>query len=290
MKNLKYPLILLYHLFLMWSCQTVVEVDLPEHEQKLVINSVFNPDSLFTVDVSASRSVFSSEQSYLHVENATVTLYEGGNFLFNLQHVGNGIYKADQKPEALKFYEIQVSAPGFSSVSASNYVPAEPQVFALNACEGLFNEDWQEQSMNVSFTLDDGPEENFYYMQIFTPDTSYESIAYNRNIELISSAPINYEFSMETRLFFSDKLFNGKPLHLTLNLNNSSKAVIYVQVAQITNEYYHYVRTLEKQSYNDNININPLAVTNNIRNGMGLFAGYNFTTLTIDPESLNNCN
>lgn len=275
---------------LMWSCETIVEAELPEHEPKLVINGVFNPDSLLKVDVSASRSVFSSGQTYLPVENANVNLYEDGKKLLTLHHIGGGVYEADQKPIALRNYELHVSAPGFSSASASNYVPAEAVVNDMEACEGLFNEDWQEHSINVVFTLEDGPEENFYYIQVFTPFTNFENISYNRNINLLSSTPISYEFSMETRLFFSDKLFNGKTLPLMLNLENNSGGDLYVQVAHITEEYYNYVRTLEKQSYNDNININPITVSNNIKNGMGLLAGCNIITKIIEGKNIHSCN
>ena len=268
---------------LLMSCQTVVEIELPEHEPKLVVNAVFTPDSLFSVDVSASRSAF-SEEAYPPIENATVSLYQGKEHVLDLQHKGNGLYQANQKPEALQHYELKVSAPGYPTASAATYIPAAPLISQLRTRLGPTRNDWGGAGVIASFTLMDAPEqENFYYLQIFTPETSHSGIAYNRNVSLISSAPIEYEFAMETRLFFSDKLFNGQALHLSLHLDNNPEQTTYVQVVHITKEYYQYVRTLDKQSYRDNINLVPISVNNNILNGFGLLGAYHATTLAVKP-------
>lgn len=282
MTQIKYPLYFLL-LQLLLSCQTVVEVELPAHEPKLVVNAVLNPDSLFTVDVSASQSAFSNE-THTPVENAAVSLYGVEKHQLDLQHIGNGIYQADKNPQAQQYYELKVLAPGYPAASAVSYVPAAPLIKNVRAGVGPVREDWQGSSVIAYFTLEDAPEqENFYYLRVFTPETDHSGETYNRNVSIISSVPIEYEFSMETRLFFSDKLFNGQALRLILNLDNSPQKVTYVQIAHITKEYYHYVRTLEKQSYRDNTSLVPIPVTNNILNGMGLFGGYNATILVIEP-------
>lgn len=285
MKKIKNPLYSVFvGLFLLWSCQTEMEVEWPEQEPKLVINAVFNPDSLFTVDVSASKAVFSVEEGFLAVEDARVSLYRAGQHLFDLRHRGNGIYKADQKPEAQQHYELKVSAAGYPDASAVATVPAKPHIYNVKAESGPVLDDWHGPTVNASFILEDAVgEENFYYLQVFTPDTSSDRTPFNRAVTLNSSSPIEHEFSMESRLFFSDKLFNGQALQLRLNLDSKPEQTTYVQVAHITKEYYHYVRTLEKHSYGDDINLSPQAVTNNILNGMGLFAGCNVTTLLIKP-------
>jgi hypothetical protein len=258
-------------------------VELPEHEPRLVINAVFNPDSLFTVEVSSSQSVFSND-AFTPVEDAIVSLYGAEKHLLDLQHVGGGIYQADQKPQSRQHYELKVSAPGYPDANAASYVPAEPQISNVMAEVGPVHYDWQGATVNASFALEDPAEqENFYYLRVFSPDTTFDEIPYEKYIHIISSNPIEFEFSMETRLFFSDKLFNGQALPLKLNLENSPDHITYVQVAHITKAYYQYVRTLKKQSYNDAINLTPVAVSNNIRGGMGLFAGCNIRTLLIKP-------
>lgn len=269
--------------FLLNSCETVVELELPEHIPQLVINAVINPDSLFTVDVSASRSAFSND-TYQQIDDATVQVYQAGQILFDLQHVGNGVYKADRKPEALQHYELQVSAPGLPGASATSYIPVAPHIREVKASKAPQDPD-NGPSMNLSLLLEDTPEqENFYYIQAYRQDTSYlNKRLYDRYISIDFTAPIEQEFTMEWRYFFSDKLFNGKPLHLALNLENSPEKTTYVQVAHISKEYYEYARTLQKQAGRDDFGNFPTQVTNNIRNGFGLFAGYNATTLAVKP-------
>ncbi|WP_347158415.1 DUF4249 domain-containing protein [Pontibacter chitinilyticus] len=269
---------------LLWSCETVVEADLPEHEPQLVVNAVLNPDSLFTVDVSASQSAFSSG-AYQQIEDATVQVYQAGQLLFELQHTGNGIYKGDRKPQALQQYELSVSAPGYPDASARTHIPAAPVLSHILAAKAAPRSDFEQQTVTLSFTLDDMPgQENFYYVQAYTPDTSYyEGKLDNRYIRLEFVSPIGYEFGMENRYFFSDKLFDGKQINLTFNVDNMPDKATYVQVAHITKEYYQYVRTLDKQGAGDDFGKIPAPVANNIQNGMGLFAGFNAVTLAVKP-------
>ncbi|GAB3535062.1 hypothetical protein GCM10027443_23250 [Pontibacter brevis] len=270
-------------LLLLCSCETVVELDLPAHEPQLVVNAVISSDSLFSVDVSASRSAFSNE-AYQQVPDATVQVYQAGQVLCNLQHMGNGIYQADIKPQALQHYELQVRAPGFPSANATTYIPAVPLVKEVKASRAPRHPD-NGPSVNLSLILEDAAEqENFYYIQAFKQDTSYfYGNYYNRYLSIDFTAPIEEEFTMENRYFFSDKLFNGKPLHLTLKLETMPEKNTYVQVAHISKEYYEYVRTLQRQAGGDDFGKNPTSVANNIQSGFGIFAGYNAITLSVKP-------
>lgn len=284
MRKIKYICTLLLSLpFLLSGCETVVELDLPTHEPQLVVNAVINPDNLFTVDVSASRSPFSNEP-FQQLTDAKVQVYQAGQVLFDLQHMGNGIYKADTKPQALQHYELQVSAPGFPNASATSYIPAAPVITNIEAQKAPFDPNWGLQTI-LSFELNDVPEqENFYYVEAYTPDTSFlNNQPYNRYVSFRFTAPIEQEFRMENRYFFSDRLFKGQLLPLTLNLENNPEKTTYVQVVHITKEYYEYVRTLDRQAGGDDFGNFPTQVTNNIRNGFGLFAGYNAVTLAVKP-------
>ena len=287
MKRIKYTLVLLCSLpFWLGSCETVVELDEPTHTPKLILNAVINPDSLFTVDLSASQSAFSNEP-YAPVKNATVGVFSAGNHLFDLRHKANGIYQAQIKPQAGQQYELKASANGYPSVSAINDVPTAPTIHSIQVVGGwtATPSSWG-PSVQLTFALEDAAEqEDFYYIQVYTPDTSHFSNnkPYNKALGFTFIAPIEAEFSMEGRHFFSDKLFNGQSLKLKLNLGNNPNKITYVRVAHVSAEYYQYVRTLGKQ-YNPDLILTPqVPVLNNIQNGMGLFAGYNAITLPIKP-------
>jgi hypothetical protein len=275
-----YTLILPFFLF---SCETVIELDLPGHKPQLVINSVISPDSLFTVDISASQSPLVNG-SYEQLTDATVQVYQSGQLLYNLNHVGSGIYKADYKPQALQYYELRVSSPGLSDVKAQNFIPAAPLLTDLRTSKVLYTADYG-ATRTLLFTLDEAAsQENYYLIQAYTPDTSYvDRTPYKRTVSLNFVSPIEAEFTMEARYFFSDKLINGKQTRFTLSIDDVPNRTIYLHVAQISKEYYEYARTLNKQAAGDDFGKTPTPVANNIQGGMGLFGGYNAAKIAIRP-------
>ncbi|WP_162427359.1 DUF4249 domain-containing protein [Pontibacter pudoricolor] len=283
MKKLICNKLLLCLLVLLSSCETVVELELPAQEPALVANAVINPDSLFIVDVSSSQSAL-AVGSHLPVTNAIVQVYQASQHLYTLEHKGSGIYSISQLPQALQHYQLKVEAPGFPTATAATYIPATPAISKLKATP-VAGTEWDGPSVSASFMLSDTPDqENYYYIQAYTPDTNYsDGQHYNRSVRVKMTVPFEDEFTMEDRYFFSDKLFEGKAVTLRLNLENSPENTTFVRIAHITRDYYEYVRTLDRQSYRDNFATLPEPVTNNIQGGMGLFGGYNAVTLAVKP-------
>ncbi|SMB83883.1 hypothetical protein SAMN00120144_0787 [Hymenobacter roseosalivarius DSM 11622] len=280
--NLQYWLPVL--MILLAGCETVVELNLPEPEPTLVINSVLNPDSLFAVDVSANQTIFSN-QAYKPVENAAVQVYRAGQYVEELQEVSKGRHRGTRRPQELQPYEVRVSAPGYPSARATTELPAVPVLSEVSATKvpssspGFF-------IVEASLVLTDvAAQEDFYYVQAYTPDVdrSNNNKPYNRYVSLTLLSPFEAEFSMEVRSFFSDRLFNGQALKLRFRLENSAEKTTYVRVARVSKAYYEYVRALEKQSYGDNILISSAPVANNIQNGLGLLGSYTASTLAIKP-------
>jgi hypothetical protein len=271
-------------IILLAGCETVVELNLPEPEPALVINSVLNPDSLFSVDVGANQTIFSN-QTYTPVEKATVQVYQDGQYVEELREVSKGRYRGTRRPQELQPYEVRVSAPGYPSARATTEVPAAPVLSEVSATKvpssspGFF---FVEASLVLA---DDASHEDFYYIQAYTPDVdrSNNNKPYNRYVSLTLLSPFEAEFGMEARSFFSDRLFNGQPLRLRLRLDNSANVTTYVRVARISQAYYEYVRALDKQSYRDNMLISSAPVANNIQNGLGLLGSYTASTLAIKP-------
>ncbi len=62
---------------LLMACIKTVEFTPPEHKPALVLNSIFNPDSIFTVDLTSSRDIFSNED-FSHVKNTSLRLFSDG--------------------------------------------------------------------------------------------------------------------------------------------------------------------------------------------------------------------
>lgn len=267
---------------LLWNCTNVIELDLPELKQRLVVNGIFNPDSTWSIDVSASQSAL-SKVPYEQVQHATVGVYQADKHLYNLEHVGEGQYKTkDISPDALENYTLKVSAPGFSMVQATGFAPAEPATHALKS--KLVNTPDGTREIEVTFTLDDVPGlQNYYFISAYYKDTSfYNNEAYKQYTSISFEAPIESEFSQGWLYFFSDKFIDGKSVTLKIRTGYPGKGkMLYFNVTQVSPDYYHYVRTLTKQATVDSFSHAPTAVHSNIQNGYGIFAGYHMRTYQI---------
>ncbi len=286
MLNRKYIslVLLLPILWVLIACERVIELDYPPHTPKLVVNGLINPDSALAIELSASQNAFSNQEHEL-VENATVKVFKNGIHFLNLEHTGKGIYRSDIKPEAGHRYELQATAPGYPAIKATTYIPVPAALHEVHPTVGppSSSGSTREPTTNVSFVLSDpAAEENFYLMRFFTVDSSrFFKVAFLRDISLNESIPVAPEFWMGSSSFYSDRLFNGQALRFMFNLGNRPDRVTYITVGHISKDYYHYMRTVGKQSQGDNTNIQPVQVSNNIEGGIGLFAGYNSFTLEL---------
>lgn len=281
MKVLQYIASLTCCMLLISACTKKIELDFPPHEPMLVLNGIFNPDSLFSVELSSNRAITSNED-FVPVQNAAVELYQDGIYLTKLQHSGKGVYKSSIKPERLKKYGIKVKATGFPDIASHSFVPEQPLVHDLKSSVAYQQND-PSPGLNVSLVLEDPPgEENFYSIRAYTFDKYYTGAVFIRELLVSFISPIEEDFSRSYHQYFSDKLFPGKALNLKLYLANAGLQNTFLRIAQVSPEYYAYGKTYQAHHRSD-ININQSPVSNNIENGRGLFAGYNAITIALKP-------
>ncbi|MFD2514458.1 DUF4249 domain-containing protein [Pontibacter locisalis] len=270
-------------LLLLSGCTDIVELELPEPKAQLVVNSTFTPDSAWAVEISASQSALTS-MPYHMVQNAVVEIYQGSQKINSLQHIGNGKYKSTEVlPLPLQRYTIKANAPGYHSCTATDFVPSKPVItnFKLAAVRNV--KDPQMAEVEASFILKDEPNAaNYYYVNAYIQDTSHTGEPYKNYVSINFNAPFEEEFNVSSRYFFSDKFIDGQDAPLKVRYERPAKGkVLTLNVVQITPDYYTYSKTLEKQSYRDNFLTAPIPVHNNIKDGFGIFAGYNKSTYHI---------
>src|SRR6185436_1475460 len=105
----------------MTSCQTMVELDVPDLPPKLVVNSLFSPDSVWQINISSTIPIFSIAHDrllykpvpVLRDENGTVVPLEMGDP--ENPHSGpanseDWDFQATTMPVPGKSYTLQVSA------------------------------------------------------------------------------------------------------------------------------------------------------------------------------------
>jgi len=123
-----HPLFLLLSLFGLFSCEEPATPNIGQIDPQLVVVSNFTNGQAIEVNISQTQAVTDPSQ-IIYIDDATVNIYDGANFLEQLELVQNGeksipFYTSRSlKPEVGVTYTILVAAPGFDQVMATSSIP-----------------------------------------------------------------------------------------------------------------------------------------------------------------------
>jgi hypothetical protein len=143
------------------ACEETVVLDL-DFESNLVINSFFDSNSPWAVEVSKSGNLLDQEENIELIENAKVTIYDQDNIeLYELYHIENGIYgNADKTPESAKGYYVKVEV-GPKVVTAYSYVP-EKSILKINHFSVVLDD--KDEGIEVDFQIEDKSNLEAYFI------------------------------------------------------------------------------------------------------------------------------
>jgi len=278
---------LLLSLFLV-GCETIVTVDLPEAPSQIVVNSLFNPDSVWMAHISRSQGILESGPMEI-IPNATVEVWSNNTRIASLPHIGNGFYKAaTQYPQAGQAYEIRVTAPGSALATARDTAPF-PTVLERVDKKLIFGGiyyNWEEYECTLHFTDPPGVK-NYYHLALLASETwqgetYYFPYYFESNDLLLNEGEVNldpeHRFSGE-EAFFDDAVFADRAYALTISFEeydyyDRDDTQIFIILSTVSEAYYKYHQSFETQrTRGDNPFSEPVMVYNNIQNGLGIFAG-----------------
>ena len=203
------------------SCDIVVDLDIPEHERVLVVNSILTTDSMINASISHSVGAFDAS-SISYVNNATVEVYEDGVLLgemdeqASLSYDSSGeldstyVYNFNQNPVAGKIYSYEIVHPDYEAVRAETTVPAAVKLNVNDVT--LLSEQDYDKHYRVRFSFNDAPEDNFYRLRLRNSNTYYGFDYFESNdASMISSAGVQSDGATfyGDEALFDDKMFNG---------------------------------------------------------------------------------
>ena len=268
------------------SCISELDMNLPEYKPQLVVNSFFNPDSLFLVNVSSSIGT-SSKANIQKTENAIVEIYQDEQLLELLTNTGKGIYKSTNNyPKAGKEYRIKVSAVGFTTVSATSFIPEPVPIQSFTFKDSIKGDNLGGFHGELTLNFNDPSNNtNYYYLEAFLMDTS---ITIKEPLFISSSDPAkDQNYFNFSGILIADKLINGNSYALSLTIDSlpptqQGKYNYIVNFQSVSKEYFMYKKTASLQSINQyNPFAEPVRVYNNIESGLGIFAGFSSVKLKI---------
>ncbi len=270
-------------LLLLSSCQTVVDIDVPLEDRKIVVNALNNTDSLWRVDLSLSRHIL-DDVHWNVVPNAEVSVVDPASNLVidQLQLTGpESRYTGSKSPEAGKDYLLRVSVPGYEMVEARERFPTAVPIESVSIDSSGLNSD--DRRIRMALTFSDPPSEENYYEVVLIWETFYimhgDTIRSENLISIEADDPALKGNGGFGNILFRDNFFNGKNYTLALSTfaysqhYGSSYRIVFKNVSK---SYYEYKSTLDLQrSVSGDPFAQPVLVFNNIQNGFGIFGGYN---------------
>jgi Domain of unknown function (DUF4249) len=297
---------LLCVLFLI-SCSKEIEITLPEKPHKIVVNSTLVPFTLpypkaLYLDIQSSNPIFEATKNST-LANAVVLLYSKGSFFDTIHYVDSvKCYPIKQSfnPIAGDALEVRVVKEGFENVSAITTIPSKVMITDTAITPiAYFDEDGGVFSeIKITFA-DPGSEVNFYEVAVsmsgYNMDDPLSYYDLTTNDEMITSESyypslISFKNDKPRFLLFKDKSINGQVHTLTIFYSPNqgySGGVHYIldhyisiHLRNVTEEYYTFKTTMIEQMYGKTEDIlygaaEPINVFSNIKNGYGIFAGFN---------------
>lgn len=277
------------------GCSNVVEVDVASRKPRAVLNAIFTPDSTWRVSLTESNDVLSERYNYQPISDALVTIQnEKGEAIETLTFsLATFDYKGNLLPQEDESYSIiaEIKGEKFSAVSKVPKV-----VLITSVTVDTLDANLPYADVGIKFT-DPPAEKNFYIIKIL--EKGYNVYTYNGNNDTsfyerpIFFSPLDPKYQESSNdglfdgnnpnntstnaVFFDDTFFNGQEytfrLRTTGGGNNATSTKLVLMSA--SEDYYRYYTTKKIQ---DNGDLDPFSqpaqVYSNIKNGVGIFAGY----------------
>jgi hypothetical protein len=276
------PLIYLLFLLIFASCESMItDVEVPEQDSKLVIGCYLQPgDTMIEVNVNRSFPLYESSQFMQpEIENATVVISSSQGSItvpWDPAYYNYRISTSSFPILAGTSYSIEVSAPGFETVTGSTNVPgaANTQVI-FQGWDSAWSPTYAEYVNRYRFEVTDAVGTPSYYRAILSSVTGDSLMVYGFNADQTKGkeyftdedgdlSKFNFEFQLSTQFTHMEN-FSAKFILLTVD-----------------EAYYNYNKSLVTAVNNSgNPFSEPALVYGNINKGLGIFGSYQKFTIVV---------
>lgn len=271
------------------SCEnffsSTIEVDPPEHEDRMVLHAFATPnDSVLAVGVARSSGLLERIDDRSKVNDATVDLYEDGELISELTAI---VTNEDEpfnyvafKPagrESIfqngKTYEIRAEHPDFQTISSSQTVPDRVEIIkaTLDDEQRPTPDGGLAYSVTIEFN-DPAGIENFYEIKLYNLIPVDNGQVIEDQMYLESTDFGTSESAYGNGLLLRDNAFDGQKYTLSILFYNEPFD-IRLQWNTITEDYYLYAKSITDYWNAGDFGFfaEPVSVYTNVENGLGLF-------------------
>lgn len=265
------------------NCETIVEVDLPEHQPALVVNGFFSPADGWIVFLSHSVAALSNDFPK-EVTGANMEIFEDSAHIATLGELQNGVYFSGiPAPRPGVEYTLRASAPGFETVTASSKLPEIVPIKSVQI-ESVAGE-YGGKRVNLTVQFEDAEDRKDYYEVFLLGERSDGSTHIlglkSKDLAITQNNP-DVDLGEEQEFFgisamFEDAIVNGKTYDLQISGELfDDETHITVMLSHVDETIFRHLRTAEFQDINDdNPFSEPSRIFQNVQNGYGVFGGIN---------------
>ena len=282
------------------SCEEVIESPFDIIESKLVLASTFTPHNPVAVRVTATQPV-TGEVNFLEVRDATVSLFEGPEFIEVLKFEPGergkpGVYRTqDFHPKVGHKYTIHALADGFTPVTADSRIPTHVSITALRIADlsvlPMIDRDVYDYRLIVDYA-DPADEANYYDLRIsqevipFRVNSTGDTSFYHPILKSVVPGGANYNIEPviggQASVLLQDKDGeSGVSIHLQSIVNPSEEILgnIHAELRTVSEPYFLFQRNLQGEGTVSGGVVEPRVNSyTNVASGYGVFAGYNVFT------------
>ena len=305
------------------ACETPIEINVSgDYTPVLVVDGDFNPDSVWSVEISKSIATGNSVvPSELFIQNAIVSVLGESGQGETLVHTGMGVFRSQlgTRPAIGEIYRLDVISPGFESVSATSSAPRLVSDFL--DIQAVNTDSLSEPLYRLRFSVTDLPGKSYYRLWIdqVVPSCLRESgytsryddpegVPAYQMIEFESPEPsfyhdastldeppnalIQYSGAFRTP-YFSDRLFEDSVREFELFIQpyifeSEPELRFRLVVSGLSEELVLHERSFILQDEylfeGDPIFGNPINIFSNVQGGLGIFSGYTNNSYRINSD------
>lgn len=269
--NKLFNIITLLFLVFLFSCTKEVYVEIPDNNPKLVINSYLTPN-IDTIKVWVSKSTplyHVYDENNQMVSNALVEISNNQStwttIPFDVNTNSYLIFTSEFPIIENQKYYIRVSAPNFETVESSLTIPIFENInFRYIKYENRLSE-WGDTSRLITYKFNDPSGKNNFYafnaiVRRYEPENQY---SYTSELYVDNGSWV-----------MTDKNRDGKEISITFNgWDVHTGDTVQISVMQTDEAFYLFHSSLDNYG-GDNPFTEATPIYSNIKNGLGVFAGY----------------
>ena len=283
------------------ACESPVDINILDDGPSLVVVSSFSDRSPIDVQVSVARPVLDTSFVPTVRLDASVQLFADGQYVDDLELILDPeleypVYSSSLIPAPGINYSIEVDVPDFEVARANSTIPdpSPVQLLAIqdleiadNAIPGLVT-----YLFTVFVAFPDQPGvQNFYHIKIHQNKYLFElngadTIVTDTVRGVLQVNPVSNDndqvSSFDSGLLLTDSGFDGRDgvrrfagIWVAVNPQSEKLGHLVLELRTVSEEYFKYYSSLSRQQQRSQTPFSePVILSNNIENGVGVFAGY----------------